>query len=445
MTETKRRASARGGKQTRRVPQTVFGRSLRLLGGGAGILAREIGSRVSHALSGHEKYESLKVRLKQAEALVATLGQLKGAAMKAGQLLSLELSDLLPPEVTEVLRQLHDSAPSLDFDAVTKILRKELGAERFARLESISPEPIAAASIGQVHGARLNGRDVVLKIQFPGVAASIDSDLKLLKTLTAGFLRLQGKAIAIDPLFAEIRRGLKAEVDYVKEAQALAAYREAFAGDERYLIPEVYPEMSTHKVLTMERVGGIKLSDWLATEPPQEESHALAELILGLLVKEFFEAGLVQTDPNYGNFFYEPEKRRLILLDFGAVQRYSKKFRQEYRRLLNLAMTGDPIRIWEQAVQMGFLDEREGELVQALFLEVLELSVSMFRAESQPFDFGDSVYIEKVRNASLELIRRVEHTAPPRQLIFLNRKLGGMFHLLKDAGCRVDLSRFWPA
>ena len=267
-------------KKSRKIPQSVFGRSLKILGGGASMLAKEIAGRVGG--------NPLATKLKQAQTLVDTLGDLKGAAMKAGQLLSLEASDLLPPEVIDILRQLHDSAPAMSFPQIQSILRAELGTQNFARISDLSPDPIAAASIGQVHAAQVDGRKVAVKIQYPGVATSIDTDLNMLKKFASGFLVLQGKNIPLDGLFEELKRGLKAEVDYTRELASLETYRDAFAGDTRFYIPEAFPELCSARVLTLEFVEGAKLGQWLKQEVPEADRTAFAELVVGLLVKEFY-------------------------------------------------------------------------------------------------------------------------------------------------------------
>lgn len=378
----------------------------------------------------------------QARRVVGTLADLKGAAMKAGQILSLEASDLLPKEVLDILRELHDNTPGMSFEAVAGILKKELGADRLAQLSDLSHEPIAAASIGQVHAARLDGKDVVVKVQFPGVAESIDADLGVLKKLAQTVLIMQGKSIKLDSLFAELARGLKAEVDYRREAEALVTYQEAFAGDDRYVIPTVYLGMSTKRVLTLSRVTGVRLQDWIAQKPSPAERSIFASTILDLVVREFFDVGLVQTDPNYGNFLWQPDERRLVLLDFGAVQRYSKAFRQQHRRLLRLAIAGDRDGVIAQALKMELMDPRERYDVQALFSDLMMLVVKMFAEDQQPFDFADLVHLEEIRRTAFNFVREVKHSPPPRQIAFLNRKLGGMYHLLKEVGARVDLTPF---
>ena len=426
-----------------KIPQSAFGRSLRILGSGATILAREAGGRLRRQTQSSNESANLQLRLDQARDLVATLSQLKGAAMKAGQLLSVEFSDFLPAEVIEVLRQLHDEAPSLDQGEIQSILLKELGPDRIQLIEDLSSEAIAAASIGQVHSATVAARPHVIKVQFPGVAQSIDSDIAAFKTLSKTFMRLQNKKISLDEVFVEVRRSLKKEVDYLQEANALKAVGEAFAGDSRFLVPVVREDLTTKRVLTMTRMEGLRLKEWLATGPNTAARNRFGQLILELLLKEFLEVGLVQTDPNFGNFLYNPKDHRLALLDFGATQKFSKKFRRTYRELLKTCMTGDSTEILAVATPLFELSPKESPEVAGHFLTMMRLVVKMFEPINQPFSFADLDYLNEVREVAMQFAMSIKYSPPPKQLIFLNRKLGGMFHLLKEVDCTIDMTPYW--
>lgn len=434
---------AKKSKTAKSIPKTFFGRATRLVGTASVLIGREIAANIASQIKEQPSYKKVETRIKQAQDLVDSLSHLKGAAMKAGQLISLEMSDLLPPEVVEVLRTLHDSASFLPFDDIKKILRKELGAEKLKQLRDISPEPIASASIGQVHRATLNGQAIVLKIQYPGVASSIDSDLAMLKKMIGGYLALRGKAISFDGVFEELAEGLKLEVDYRKEAEFIQTYRQAFAGHDGYCIPSVFPEYSTSRVLALSFEEGERLNDWLKKPMDEATKHEFAHLVLRLLEIEFFEQGLVQTDPNYGNFLIREQGRKLVLLDFGAVRMYSSDFRQRVRALLRAAMDEDRQKIMEIARSFQLIDEREAPEIKEKFYNMLQLIVFMFRRENQPFKYANDTYLKKIRETTLDFVNSVQYTSPARQMLFLNRKLGGMYHLLKDADCCVDVAAFW--
>lgn len=425
------------------IPTTAFGRATKLLGAGAAFLGREITVRSLEAVSALSEDSKLKKRLEQAKGLVDALSQLKGAAMKTGQLLSLEFSDLLPPEITAILRTLHDSSTFMSFDQVEKILRKELGAELFKDLKNISEAPMSSASIGQVHSAELHGKKVAIKIQFPGVDKSIGADLALVRKAVESILWVQSKKVSLDGFFEECERVLKQEVDYRKEAKFTQKFKELVNGHEYFLVPDVFDQYSTRRVLTLSFMEGERLGHWLTTERNAEEKQFFAERILEMLFLEFFEWGAVQTDPNFGNFLYRPKTKQLVLLDFGACNFYSKKFRREIVSLLKSSMAGDDQELLRQAAAGGILDPREAELTKQGFCKMMNLIVSVYRGENQPFHFGSSEYLSEVRETTIEFANSVKFTAPAKDLIFLNRKLGGMFHLLKDLGIKYDLSKFW--
>jgi predicted unusual protein kinase regulating ubiquinone biosynthesis (AarF/ABC1/UbiB family) len=158
---------------------------------------------------------------------------------------------------------------------------------------------------------------------------------------------------------------------------------------------------------------------------------------------EFFDLGLVQTDPNYGNFLVGEDEGTLVLLDFGATKSYSPTFRAQVRSLLKLAYACDNERLIKSAIEFELLDPREDEKAQQLFCELMETVVYMFRSEVQPFNFADTDFLSEIREVAMNFANGVQYTAPAKHMIFLNRKLGGMFHLMKDAGCGVDLTPYW--
>lgn len=426
-----------------KIPQSTVARATRLFISGAKIAAREVTGRISSKISGdaNPAQQNLATKIKQTQDLVDALSQLKGAAMKAGQLLSLEFSDLLPPEVVQILRTLHDSSTSMDISQVRYILTRELGGERFAQLESFSSQPIASASIGQVHKAVLNGRPVAVKIQFPGVASTIDSDINTLKKFAKSWTQLRGKEISFDDFFKELATSLKLESDYLCEAKNVDDYRSKIGGAS-YVIPSVYHEYTTEKILTLSFEEGVRINDWIKSKPSLEESSAFGQLLINLLIDEFFTYGVVQTDPNYGNFLYRPETRQLVLLDFGATIRYDPSFRHDIQGLFRVMASRDHKKLVKMIIEFGFLDARESPEVLDLLVAMLENIVRIFAAESQPFRFNDDSYLKNIRETSFQFVSKIQYSPPAKKLALLNRKLGGVFHLLKDLEVSLNMRPF---
>ena len=428
-----------------RPPRSIFARSAELMGLAARIGQKEIGKRLGSALSSSpEKHiAQLKTQLDQAKLMVQSLGKLKGAAMKMGQMLSLEARDFLPKEVIDVLSQLQDQSPAMEISFVKSLLETELGAEKFAKLTDISTAPVASASIGQVHSAVLGGRKIALKIQYPGISDTIESDLKLLRNIVRTLLSLSQKRINIDELFSELQSVLINEADYLREGEQMQLFHKILDGRSGFVVPDFLPEYSTAHVLAMSFEQGQRIGDWLKTSPSFEDRIHFAQKVLDLYVIEFFESGVVQTDPNFANFLLRPETRELIVLDFGATRSYTQEFRSAYRRLLWLIRNGSDEEILNHSVRMDLLKDNESSACKSAYVKMLKLSTEPFNPKSQPFNFADLDYSRSVREATFAFTQLVEHSAPPHQLIFLHRKLGGVFALIKALNVAVDLAPYW--
>ena len=428
------------------VPRGFWGRSRRVLSLAAGVAGQELKLQAraklassAGMLGGHE----LKARVEQARLIAESLGRLKGAFMKAGQLLSIDSSDLLPPEAIEILSKLQGQAEPVDFAILHGVLEQELGLEGLAALKSLNPVPAASASIGQVHKAVAFGKTVAVKIQYPGIAESIDSDIALLEKLGTSWLSLSRRDIDVSGTFEVLRNILHLEADYVRERACLDRFGALLAADPRFDVPRSVPSLSTSRVLTMGWADGMSLSSWVQSNPTRSDRDAFARAVLDLYCMEFFEWGLVQTDPNFGNFLIRPADRRIVLLDFGATVEYSEHFRMSYVSLLRAVGSGDRRRIVDEGVGFGLLDPREQKATRDLFAEMLLLAAEPFDGRRQPFLFRDPSYAARSRQVAQHFTRSLSFSPPPKDLIFLHRKLGGLFHLLRRLDVELDLSPYW--
>ena len=398
---------------------------------------------------------SLSGRLQQAKTLVETLGQMKGAAMKAGQLLSLDLMDYFPKEAIEILSQLQSSASPEDWIKIEKTLRMELGEQKFSELQRIDHSPIGSASIGQVHRALYRDRPIVLKVQHECVSESIESDLVLLKTVASTFCVLSGRQIDLDPLFEEFKSILYQEVDYKREAEFQTQYGTHVAelnrdGQFRYKVPPIYEEISTKRVLAMDWMSGESLRVWAAKRQPKQKREEVATSILNLYLLEFFEWGLVQTDPNQGNFLVEDVDGAvtLVLLDFGATRAYTRTFINRYVDLLQCADSGDKRKLRAAAIDFGLIDARESDEAFDALINVIQIAVRPFeinpsKMQNAFFDFSNVDHLRNSQDASRNLIRSLRYSPPPRDLIFLHRKLAGVYAMLKSLDVKLNLTPYW--
>jgi predicted unusual protein kinase regulating ubiquinone biosynthesis (AarF/ABC1/UbiB family) len=369
--------------------------------------------------------------------LADKLSRMRGAAMKVGQLLSMEAGELLPAEFTAVLARLREDAHFMPIGQVADVLEGEWGPGWETRFERFSFTPLAAASIGQVHEARLkDGRRLAIKIQYPGVRRSIDSDVDNV----AGLLRLLPLLPAgadLGPLLAEAKRQLHEEADYRREAAHIREFRGLLADDPGFLLPEVVEELTTENVLAMSFVPGMPVET--LADADQTQRDRVAGQLIGLLLREFLEFGTVQTDPNFANYRHDAETGRVALLDFGATRVYPAERQAQLRRLMDGAWREDAAAVASAALAMGYLDASDPparrRAVTELFLLVCEPA-----RHGGAYDFGRSDLTARLRDSSYALGFDQGHwRPPPADLIFLHRKLAGVFMLCARLKARVDV------
>lgn len=390
--------------------------------------------------------QAIKNRIQQAKILAEGLSQLKGAAMKVGQMLSIDAADILPPEATAILSKLQSEAEPVDFDQMDRVLRSEL-KNNYKSVQLDSQTPLASASIGQVYKAKYNDQNnIVLKVQYPGIADSIDNDIRLVKNLIEKSMIFTGKKMNLDPTFEEVVFVLKSEADYLREKAMVDRARELLNTStiEGFRIPQTIAPLCTKKVLAMSLETGVPLLKWIDSEPPLSERLDVGRKMLNLFLEEFLNWRLVQTDPNFGNFLIDTEHdNQIVLLDYGSTLEYTTEFVDEYIRLLTIAKEGDPVKVTKEAVNFGILDPRESEEAKVLFIEMLKLALLPFTSPIQPFQFSDPKYNSETRKIIFKFTQSLKYSPPPRKILFLHRKLGGLFSLLKRMDVEIDLSEYW--
>ena len=365
------------------------------------------------------------------------LATMRGAAMKVGQMLSMDTGDFLPRELADVLARLREDARYMPPEQLHAVMCDVYGEEWESLFYRFEMKPIAAASIGQVHRTLSpDGREIVLKLQYPGVARSIDSDVDNIASL----LQLSGllpAGLDIQPLLDDAKRQLHDEADYLKEAKYLQAFGEALAGDERYVLPQVLPELTHRTALAMTWVDASSIDT--VTDRPRAERDRVMSALIELMLLELFELRLVQTDPNFANYRYRPDTGEIVLLDFGATRRFKAGFVNNYRKLAAAAVAGDDDRVAAAAQRLGYAVGERDSVYRELMLEVLQLALEPLRTEG-PYDFAGSDLAGRISQLGEEISRYREfwHT-PPSDAVFFHRKLGGMFMLATRLEARVDV------
>ena len=371
-----------------------------------------------------------------ARRLAARLGRLRGAAMKIGQLVSLHGEDVLPAEFAQALAVLRAQATPMPQQQLRGVLGREYGKGWERRFATFDYEPVAAASIGQVHRATAaDGRDLALKIQYPGVARSITSDIDNVAALLRLF-NLLPLDIDVAGIAAEAKRQLAQEADYVSEARLLERYARLVTDEPALIVPKVHWDLTTTRVMAMDFVEGEPLE--ALDDATQARRDAVGALLERLLFRELFEFRVMQTDPNFANYLYQPASGRVALLDFGATQRYGAAFVGHYARIARAVIDGDRSVVAREACRIGYAAADDSpERLQAV-VDVIFLVCEPLRHLGR-YDFAGSDLPSRVRALGLDLaFRRGLLRSPPPETIFLHRKLVGSFLLLARIGARVD-------
>jgi predicted unusual protein kinase regulating ubiquinone biosynthesis (AarF/ABC1/UbiB family) len=277
---------------------------------------------------------------------------------------------------------------------------------------------------------------LAIKVQYPGVRDSIDSDVDNMASL----MRLPGllpRGMDLAPLMAEAKRQLHGEADYLAEAQHLARFRALLDGSADFVLPELEPDLCTPQVLAMSYVESAPLES--LTTAPQATRDRVAAALIDLVLRELFEFGAMQTDPNLANYRYDPKSGRIVLLDFGAVQPIAPGLTADFRRLLGVALEGDAGEIRAAMLRIGYFAPETAPHHQDLIQSLFDMAMEPLR-QSTPFDFGQSDLLERLRDRGLALgtERDLAHV-PPAATLFLHRKIAGTYLMAAKLCARVPL------
>lgn len=444
-----------GPKQIDKIKSSVFSRSLSLakitINAGASLASHNLKNSFS---SKEEKSDSWRSFVKnQAQVVTNELGELKGSLMKAGQMLSMYGEHFLPPEANAFLKSLQADSPALKWSAIEPVLKKNLSTDQLSQLE-IEHEALSCASLGQVHRARIKatGEEIVLKIQYPNVDKAIDSDLRSLKTIL-GMMKLVPKDLNLEPVFHEIHEMLVQETDYTLEARLTQDFYDRLKGDTRYVVPKVYPEFSNRHILATSFEGGFRVDSPEVQGLATERRNKLAMNYLDLYFTELFLWRTVQTDPHIGNYCIRLDKHgddKIVLYDFGATREYTADFMRTYREMLRAALEADEKGLRREAQKLKFLDPKDEAELKAMFEEFCFEFVEPFLTPDDPrlpigvmdedgnYDWKNTDLPQRLTKKILNVLRKFSWRTPPREILFLDRKSGGVFIFLSvlRARCR---------
>jgi predicted unusual protein kinase regulating ubiquinone biosynthesis (AarF/ABC1/UbiB family) len=423
------------GRQVPRGRLSRFGQFGRLAGGVAGGMIAEGARRLADGE--RPRLRDMLLTPGNVAKVADRLSHLRGAAMKLGQMISMDAGDLLPAELTQIMAHLRDNAHHMPPAQLEQVLGRQWGGDWRTRFEHFERVPIAAASIGQVHRAiTRDGRELAIKVQYPGVRESIDADVDNVATL----LRMSGllpRGLDIAPLLAAAKQQLAEEADYEREGAQMTLFGALLADTPQVVVPVLDRELTTDRVLAMTFLEGEPI-ETLVTAPQVTRDAAIRTLIR-LVLRELFEFGVMQTDPNFANYRVQSETGRLVLLDFGAARSVDAAVAQGYRRLLAAGLAGDREGVRNAAVESGFLGSAAVARHRALIDRMIDVVLTELNRPG-PLDFGDRRFVRVLRDEGMEVVSdKASWHVPPAEILFVQRKISGVALLAARLNARVDV------
>ena len=407
------------------------------LGGFVAKLAGNVLLDSSKSLLKGEKLSTSELLLTPANIknLTEKLAQMRGAAMKLGQIISMDSGDLLPKELADILSKLQDNAYHMPHKQLVSALENSLGKNWIDKFAYFNLTPFASASIGQVHLAHDEvGRKLAVKVQYPGVSDAIESDVDNLGTLLKAS-RLVPKHIDINPLLSEAKKQLSQEADYLFEASASESFSKHL-NKQLFSLPVAQPD-SNKQVLIMSYIEGAPLSSLEAL--PQDERNSIVLDLFRLFFNELFNIKLMQTDPNFANYVYCIEEKKIGLLDFGATRTISESISNGYKQLLISLVKHSEHETITAAKAIGFFQDSISETYLQHILMLFELASTPIRIEHD-YDFASCDLPNQIRGHVMEIKNhQAQWHSPPIDAIFIHRKIVGLYLIAKKLKSKVNV------
>lgn len=424
-------------KKLSKVPSSRLSRLGKLGGLASGIAARAIGNSAGQLMQA--KRPTLKntlLTVGNASSLAQSLSEMRGAAMKVGQMLSMDAGEFLPPEWEPILASLRQGADAMPKTQLIETLQKNWGQSWASHFDYFSFDPVASASIGQVHKARLkSGEWLAVKVQYPGVAKSIDSDvsnigrlIKMTGMLPSGF--------DLTGILEQAKAQLSSEADYLQEAQYLLQYKQHLEQINHFIVPDVYSPLSNQEILCMSFIEGQPIESLIHSS--EQDKALMMSRLFTLMLSELFNYGLVQSDPNFANYLYLPESKQIALLDFGACRPIPNDISVHYKNVAS-GMLKQQTDIIEDGMRgLKLIHSNMTQDVQKTILKCCLIASECL--QTNKYNFKQSALIQRLYDASKLLMQHRNDIEPPDfNVALINRKVSGMVLLANKMQCSLDL------
>ncbi|XP_017783817.1 PREDICTED: aarF domain-containing protein kinase 4 [Nicrophorus vespilloides] len=421
----KSQQSLSSSAKQRTVPSTRIGRMMSFGNLAAGLGIGTLAEYTKRTLGLKEDDSNIFMNKANMERIVDTLCKVRGAALKIGQILSIQDDSIVNPELAKALERVRKSADFMPTWQLVKVLENDLGANWRKKFSEFNETPFAAASIGQVHwGKTHDGTEVAVKIQYPGVAKGIESDIDNL----IGIMKVWNifpPGMFVDNVVIVAKRELAWEVDYLREADCTRKFRDLLKPYPDYYVPEVQDTLSAKQVFTTELIEGLPVDQCI--DLPLADRKFIGAKVLELVLREVMEFQYMQTDPNWANFFYNPKTKKVLLLDFGASRAYTKKFTDHYVRIIKAASEGDRNTILTYSRELGFFTGYESKIMEEAHVDAVMILGEVFR-KNEEFDFSCQNTTERLQQLVPTMLAH-RLCPPPEEIYSLHRKISGVFLL----------------
>lgn len=378
--------------------------------------------------------------LDNAEDIYDSLSELKGSALKVAQMLSMD-KNVLPGAYQSKFSMSQYSAPPLSYPLVVKTFKSQLGKSPEEIFDTFTKKAVNAASIGQVHKATLNGKTLAVKIQYPGIAESISSDLRIVKPIASRMFNIS--AAELDQYMEEVESKLLEETDYTLELERSMEITNLCKGMENVIFPTYYPELSTPRILVMDWIDGKHLKEWVRTEPTMAQRNQIGQAMWDFYHYQIHELKQVHADPHPGNFLITGDGK-LGIIDFGCVKVIPPDFYEKYFQLMERQVLDDSFDLNTLFLELGFLHKddtlKQRDFFISIFREMIILLGKPFHYDE--FDFGDDTYFKQIfevgeRVSKMKEIRNSKSARGNRHGLYINRTYFGLYNLLNELKANI--------